>query len=191
MNNDELQKAIDDITNNNAAAEAAPVADATAENEQLASELAGAAPAAPEAPAAGFAPAPAPAPEVPAEPGMPPVAGEAVAPEMAEAVAPAVEAAPAVEEVSEAAEVEAPAVPEIKLSAPAAEAAPVASDDDTLNEAYKALYPLLDKVEMPVEEKFDITMKFGEPAKALELAKQIADDTSKANALMKIIEKLK
>ena len=85
----------------------------------------------------------------------------------------------------------APAAPEIKLSAPAAEAAPVASDDDTLNEAYKALYPLLDKVEMPVEEKFDITMKFGEPAKALELAKQIADDTSKANALMKIIEKLK
>ena len=183
MNNDELQKAIDDITNNNAAAEAAPAADATAENEQLASELAGAAPATPEAPAAGFAPAPAPAPEVPAEPGMPPVAGEAVAPEMAEAVAPAAEAAPAVEEET--------AVQEIKLSAPAAEAAPVVSDDDTLNEAYKALYPLLDKVEMPVEEKFDITMKFGEPAKALELAKQIADDTSKANALMKIIEKLK
>lgn len=189
MNNDELQKAIDDITNNNAAAEAAPAVDATAENEQLASELTGAAPA---APAAEFAPAPAPAPEIPAEPGMPPVAGEAVAPEMAEAVAPAAGAAPAVEEAPEAAEVEAPAVPEIKLSsAPVAEAAPAASDDDTLNEAYKALYPLLDKVEMPVEEKFDITMKFGEPAKALELAKQIADDTSKANALMKIIEKLK
>ena len=190
MNNDELQKAIDDITNNNAAAEAAPVVDATAENEQLASELAGAAPATPEAPAAGFAPAPAPAPEVPAEPGMPPVAGEAVAPEMAEAVAPA-EVAPEVPAEEEAPVEATPAVPEIKLSAPAAEAAPVASDDDTLNEAYKALYPLLDKVEMPVEEKFDITMKFGEPAKALELAKQIADDTSKANALMKIIEKLK
>lgn len=195
MNNDELQKAIDDITNNNAAAEAAPAVDATAENEQLANELAAAAPApeavAPEAPAAdagGFAPAPAPAPEVPAEPGMPPVAGEAVAsaPEAVPEV-PAAEVAP-VEAPAE----EAVAMPEIKLNdSLATEAVPAASDDETLNEAYKALYPLLDKVEMPVEEKFDITMKFGEPAKALELAKQIADDTSKANALMKIIEKLK
>ena len=40
MNNDELQKAIDDITNNNAAAqEAAPAVDAAAENEQLANEM--------------------------------------------------------------------------------------------------------------------------------------------------------
>ena len=33
MNNDELQKAIDDITNNNAAAQEAPAVDAAAENE--------------------------------------------------------------------------------------------------------------------------------------------------------------
>ncbi|MBR3594781.1 hypothetical protein IKL45_00885 [Candidatus Saccharibacteria bacterium] len=180
MNNDELQKAIDDITNNNAAAEAAPAADATAENEQLASELAGAAPA---AATAEFAPAPAPAPEVPAEPGMPPVAAaEAVAPEMAEAVAPAAEAAPVTEEVA--------AAPEIKLgNAPAAEAP--ASDNATLEEAYKELYPLLDKVELPVEEKFEITLKFGEPSEALELAKQIAEPTAKANALLKIVNKLK
>ena len=185
MNNDELQKAIDDITNNNAAAEAAPAADATAENEQLASELAGAAPA---AATAEFAPAPAPAPEVPAEPGMPPVAAaEAVAPEMAEAVAPAAET-PAVEAAPVAEE--APAMPEIKLdNAPVAEAP--ASDNATLEEAYKELYPLLDKVELPVEEKFEITLKFGEPSEALVFAKNIADETLKAKALMKLIEKLK
>lgn len=78
-----------------------------------------------------------------------------------------------------------PAVAEETLSA-----APV-SDNATLEEAMRELYPLLDKVDMPVDEKFEITMKYGEPAKALELAKQIADDTSKANALVKIIEKLK
>ena len=187
MNNDELQKAIDDITNNNAAAEAAPVADATAENEQLASELAGAAAQAAAPEVAGFAPAPAPAPEVPAEPGMPPVAGEAVAPEMAEVVAPAAEAvapvAPAVPVAEEA--------PEIKLgAAPVAESAPV-SDDATLEEAMKELYPLLDKVEMPVEDKFEIALKFGEPSKALVFAKNIADETLRAKALMKLIEKLK
>ncbi len=185
MNNDELQKAIDDITNNNAAAEAASVADATAENEQLASELAGAAPA---AATAEFAPAPAPAPEVPAEPGMPPVAAaEAVAPEMAEAVAPAAET-PAVEAAPVAEE--APAMPEIKLdNAPVAEAP--ASDNATLEEAMKELYPLLDKVDMPLDEKFDITMKYGEPSKALELAKQMTDETAKAKALLAIVERLK
>ena len=50
------------------------------------------------------------------------------------------------------------------------EAAPATAevaDGDTLNEALKELYPLLDKVDIPVEEKFDITMKFGSPAKAL------------------------
>ena len=182
MNNDELQKAIDDITRDNASAEAAPAVDAaasTVENEQLANELAGAAPAseavAPETAATpvvdaapvvaetDFAPAPAPAPEVPVEPAMPPMSRPVAAPETS-----------VVETVS--------AAPEA--------AAPV-SDNATLEEAMRELYPLLDKVEMPVEEKFEITMKYGEPAKALELAKQIADDTSKANALMKIIEKLK
>lgn len=185
MNNDELQKAIDDITNSNnaAPAEAAPAVDAAAENEQLANEI-----AQPSAPVTGagvdLAPTTpevdlgtAPAPAVPEMPGMPPVEA---APAVAEAVAPAAEAEPEVPEAPVAPAIETPAVAEAS-----------AADDDTLNEAYKALYPLLDKVEMPVEEKFDITMKFGEPAKALELAKQIADDTSKANALMKIIEKLK
>ena len=105
-------------------------------------------------------------------PAMPP------APEAAQepAIAPEpVAATPAVEE----------AAPEV------GEVAPVASDDATLNEAYKELYPLLDKVEMPVEEKFEITLKFGEPSEALVFAKNIADETLKAKALMKLIEKLK
>ena len=138
MNNDELQKAIDDITNANAAsAEAVPVdaATATAENEQLANEMA--APAAPVT-GAGVDLAPttpevdlgtAPAPVVPEMPGMPPV-GASVAAE-----APV---APAVAPTPEVAGVAAPA------------------DNDTLNEALKELYPLLDRVEMPIEEKFDI-----------------------------------
>ena len=97
---------------------------------------------------------------------MPPVEGPEAAAPVAEApVAPA----PAVE---------------------ATEAVPVA-DDDTLNEALKELYPLLDKVDMPVEEKFDITMKFGSPAKALDIAKQMTDETAKANALLEIVNKLK
>ncbi|MBR2586958.1 hypothetical protein IKE71_01125 [Candidatus Saccharibacteria bacterium] len=168
MNNDELQKAIDDITRDSAPAEA-PVDSATsvAENEQLANELA----AVPGAPVTGarvdVAPvqpefAAAPAPEVPAEPAMPPMPGMV-----------------------------APAVPE--ATAPEAVAAPAAggANEDTLSEAYRALYPLLDKVEMPVEEKFDITLRFGEPAKALELAKQIADEGSRAKALLELVNKLK
>ncbi len=179
MSNDELQKAIDDITKDNAAASAV---DAAAENEQLANEI-----AQPSAPTTGagvdLAPtAPevdlgaAPAPAVPEMPGMPPVVGAAEAPAPVEV--PAAEAATPVAEEPVAEVSVAPAVSSV-------------ADDETLNEAYKALYPLLDKVEMPVEEKFEITLKFGEPAKALELAKQIADDTAKAGALMKIIEKLK
>lgn len=177
MNNDELQKAIDDITNNNAAAEATPAVDAVAENEQLANELARPAapvngagvdlvPATPNAAMPEVEIAAAPAPVVPEMPGMPPVAGAPVE----------TEAVPMAEEPV----AEAPMAGEVSVA-----------DEETLNEAYRALYPLLDKVEMPVEEKFDITLKFGEPAKALGFAKQIADDTAKANALVKIIEKLK
>ena len=179
MNNDELQKAIDDITNSNAAAEAAPATDAAvsaAENEQLANEI-----AQPSAPTTGagvdLAPVAsevdlgtAPAPVVPETPAMPP------APEAA------VETAPVAEAVAEA---------EPVIETPEVAETPAVSDDATLNEAYKALYPLLDKVEMPVEEKFEITLKFGEPSEALVLAKSIADDTARAKALLEIVNKLK
>ena len=185
MNNDELQKAIDDITRDNAmSADSASASDATTENDQLAAELTQPTVAAPatEAEVEPVTSAPdfgvAPAPVVPDAPGMPPVD---VAEVEAQTVAP-----------------EAPKEPEIVTTAPAIEPAPVeapaetnVADKDTLEAAMKELYPLLDRVSLPIEEKFDITLKYGEPAKALELAKQIADDTSKANALMKIIEKLK
>lgn len=182
MNNDELQKAIDDITNSNATTEAAApeaAAVSAAENEQLANEM-----AAPSAPVTGagvdLAPTPevdlgtAPAPAVPEEPAMPPV--EAAAAPEAPVAAPAVET---------------PVMGAIET--PAVEAAPEApvSDNATLEEAMKELYPLLDRVEMPIEEKFDITLKYGEPAKALELAKQMTDENAKANALLAIVEKLK
>ena len=171
MNNDELQRAIDDITKDNAPAEAAPAVGSVAENEQLANELdqtvAPATANTPETPDFGVAPAPA----IPDAPGMPPV-------EMSEVAAPVVEA-PA-----------APAAPVAEAAEPVAEAAP-AADNDTLNEALKELYPLLDKVDIPVGEKFDITMKFGTPAKALDIAKQMTDETAKANALLEIVNKLK
>ena len=194
MNNDELQKAIDDITKDNAAAEAAPAVDAAAENEQLANELTQATAPAPAAtdyaatPDFGVAPAPA----VPEAPGMPPVD----APEAPEAPA---AAEPEVPEV-EVPEIEVPEIPKAPVAEPETEAEPeaeepvvatTAGDGDTLNEALKELYPLLDKVDMPVADKFDITMKFGGPAKALEFAKKIPDETAKANALLEIVNRLK
>lgn len=179
MSNDELQKAIDDITNNNVAAGADAAVNMAAENEQLANELAGAAPVAAEA--AEFAPAPAPMPEVPAEPAMPPMSGavaaDAPAPEMIGGVAPAAEASTM-------------PTAEIKLDNAAVPEAPV-SDNATLEEAMRELYPLIDRVEMPIDEKFEITMKYGEPAKALDFAKQMTDENAKAKALLQIIEKLK
>ncbi|MBR3319714.1 hypothetical protein IKG20_00165 [Candidatus Saccharibacteria bacterium] len=197
MNNDELQKAIDDITKDNAPDAAAPAVDAAAENEQLANELVGAAPAAPEVELAA-----APAPAIPTEPSMPPTAEAPVeeAPIASAPEAPVAPAAPAPASAPEplAEEVEEVPAPEIKLGnaqvddiVPEAPEAPAARDDDTLNEALKELYPLLDRVDMPVEEKFDITLKFGEPAKALDLAKKITDETKKANALLEIVNKLK
>lgn len=196
MNNDELQKAIDDITKDNApVAEAAPAVDTVAENEQLANELAGAAaPAVPETP--DFAAAPAPA--VPETPGMPPMpeapvapAPEApaepapVAPEPVAEPAPAPEVAPAPEPV---------AVPEIQLGNTDMIGEAPAPAGDTLHEAMRELYPLLDKVSMTNEEKFDICMQVDDAqaaAKALEYAKQFADETAKANALLEIINKVK
>ncbi len=166
MNNDELQKAIDDITKDNApVADVAPAAD----KDQLVNEIVDHAsepidekPAAPSVPEVDLGAAPAPV--IPTEPAMPPM------PPMPEAAEPA----PAPEPVAPAPVAEAPA-----------------DNNATLEEAMKELYPLLDKVEMPVEEKFDITIKYGEPARALDFAKQITDETAKANALLEIINKVK
>ncbi|MBQ8996577.1 hypothetical protein IJ095_00915 [Candidatus Saccharibacteria bacterium] len=179
MNNDELQKAIDDITKETAPAPAEPVA---AETEALANEIAGAtAPTtgegvalAPVAEAAPAAEAPAvdipaaPAPAVPETPAMPPVAE-----------APAAEPAPA--------EPVAPAPAPVVATEPEAAATGM---DDIKKEALKELYPLLDKTDMTAEEKYDICMEMqSEPdaiRNALGYAKQFTDMGKKVDALLKI-----
>ena len=189
MNNDELQKAIDDITKEATAPAAEPTA---VDNEALANEIAQAtAPAAePVVPAEGATAAevaanvaataaasfetPAPAPAVPETPSMPPAADNPIAPTVA-APEPAA-AEPAVEPKRE----EAPAVAE-----------EVNTDmDEIKKEALKELYPLLDKTDMTVEEKYDICMEMqSEPdaiRNALGYAKQFTDTDKKVDALLKI-----
>ena len=189
MNNDELQKAIDDITkDNNVALDEAQANGAMTESEQLVNEMTQSAAAAESTP--DVAPAPdfgnPPAPAVPDAPGMPPVGTPEIIHEASPAALPETPEAPEAPEVPEI-EIE-PIAKEPEAAAPAAESG---SDNDTLNEALKELYPLLDKVDMPAMEKFDITLKFGTPAEALDLAKSIPDDTEKANALLEIVNKLK
>ena len=181
MNNDELQKAIDDITRDNAAP--APVDASVADNEALANEIAAAMPAetAPVEPATEMPAAPAPV--VPEAPAMPPAeAAPAPAPqpvEVAPQPAPEIVMNPSVSSVG------APGV-----SAPSSDLEAVA------REAMKELYPLLDKVSMEPEEKFEICMEVAETDKsaisvALSAAKQFSDETKKAEALLQIIDATK
>ena len=63
-------------------------------------------------------------------------------------------------------------------------------------EALKELYPLLNKVSLPAEEKFDICMKVAEEDKeaiagAFDATKEFVDETKKAEALVKILEAIK
>lgn len=197
MNNDELQKAIDDITKETAA----PTENVAAEAEALANEIAGVtvpsgAPTTGEGVAlnptgAAEAAAPAieipaaPAPEVPEAPAMPP-----------KAAAPAPEAQPSV-----AAPVEVPAAPVAEKpkmevpEVPAMEPEPAASEvtgemADIKKEALKELYPLLDKTDMTAEEKYEICMEMqSEPdamRRALDYAKKFEDTDKKVEALLTI-----
>ena len=167
MNNDELQKAIDDITKEATAPAAEPVVPAEgATAAEVAANVAATA-------AASFE-TPAPAPAVPETPSMPPAADNPIAPTVA-APEPAA-AEPAVEPKRE----EAPAVAE-----------EVNTDmDEIKKEALKELYPLLDKTDMTVEEKYDICMEMqSEPdaiRNALGYAKQFTDTDKKVDALLKI-----
>lgn len=189
MNNDELQKAIDDITRDSVA----PAETGAADNEALANEMAGAPtkgegvtlePTATQ-PAEALVreaeiPA-APAPVVPEAPAMPPLTTEAPA---APAPQPAPTAAPAPEIVTSTTTVAE------EVSTPEADLAGIEK------EAMKELYPLLDKVQMEPEEKFEIYMKVAEDDKgaisgALNVAKMIRDETAKAEALLEIIEAVK
>ncbi len=212
MSNDELQKAIDDITKETAPAPAENVA---AETEALANEIAGATAGA----AAGGAVAPSGA----------PVNGEGVtlSPQVSDSVAQAVEQATAQVGNIEIPAAPAPAVPEIPAMPPSAAVAmepkaeakavepaetpktvetekaegpvraeektekqEIAGMDEIKKEALKELYPLLDKTDMSVEEKFDICMGMqSEPdaiKRALGYAKQFGDADKKVDALLKI-----
>lgn len=221
MSNDELQKAIDDITNGEAEMNASS-SDAPANNDILGT------PPAPDISTEMPAGAPAPVSET-ANPateatseldeaslGADPLAGlnpdditlnttntNATAPET---VAP----------VSEVSPVEAPTttpgapaiVSEPAVSAPIEDipmAEPIIGNSGAMPEvkaemggikaeALKELYPLLDKVSsMTDKEKFDVCMEVGTEAlpNALQYAKKISDEAEKAEALVKIIEKTK
>ena len=167
MNNDELQKAIDDITKEAPAAstEATPV-DAEALANEMVATTGGAREGVTLNPT-GAAPV-APAPTVPEVPAMPPVEPVAVAP-----------AVPAVEE---------PVVGGAGLAQ-----VDVSTDLAAVErEAMKELYPLISKVDLTPEDKFEVCMTVAEDDRAalsgaLEAAKQISDDTAKAEALLRII----
>ncbi|MBQ6147363.1 hypothetical protein IJH66_00205 [Candidatus Saccharibacteria bacterium] len=206
MNNDELQKAIDDITKSDVGG----ATESASENDALVDEMVQAG-----MPTTGEAPALAPiggetaTPEIAAVPeiqipeigAMPPVAEEKTeAPaETTTEPAVAVETAPVAPEVSA-------TVPEAPVTEPAAaevnvpEIGKTESGKEDLGEiekeALKELYPLLDKVTLPAEEKFEICMKVAEEDKgaikgALEAAKGFTDETKKAEALLKVIEAVK
>ncbi len=231
MSNDDLQKAMDEITNgdnasdtvaNNTTADAgaaplsgSPAAESAPANTNLnfaetPDMTIGAAPAnlfgTPPAPDTSSAmpagtneptanPATEAAPAVEDAPlGADPLAG--FNPEPVASATPAVEAAPApapAEPVMSTpiAETQTPiedtSIPEIKTEEPV-------GHEEIAEEAMKELYPLLDKVpSMTEEEKFDVCIKVGDEAlpNALKYAKGISDDTTKAEALLKIIEKAK
>ena len=206
MNNDELQKAIDDITKS----DVEDTTEGASENDALVDELAQT-----SMPTTGEAPALSPAGDTVAAPeiavpelkipevgAMPPIDG---------AVEPA---APAPEPVAPATRVEtAPVAPEVSTTVPEAPVTEPASAEvnapDTFiapeaqadlekieQEALKELYPLLNIVSLSAEEKFDICMRVAETDKnaikgALEAAKGFADEKAKAEALLKIIDKIK
>lgn len=201
-NENELQKAIDDITSGAVAAQPSATNDVAAELEAKIQNQMGTPPA----------------PEAPAGMAMPPVPDssvEAMNPEaVAEAPAIVGSGAPvaAEEPASEAEDVpvtvgvgaptaETPAAEEPAEPAPVApavEESPAASGN--LSEVKQAmlrdLFPLMDKVELAPEQKYDVYKEMIEstgdkemiPA-AYEAVKGIADETAKAEALLYLVDK--
>lgn len=184
----ELQKAIDDITKNGGLPDAQ--GDVAAELEAKIQDQMGTPPV-PPMPAAGDGPAGT----------MPPADGATDA--QADISAP--EEAPQIVgsngEINAEAAPEAP-IPEIPSVQPAAEPAPetnVGGNDDinTVKEAMlRDLFPLMDKVDMGAEEKFELykTMIDSSNDKSMisaayEAAKGIADEKQKAEALLFLIRK--
>ena len=185
MNNDELQKAIDDITKETTPAPAEAVA---AETEALANEIAGV--TAPSgAPTTGEGIALNPVTEAPAAPTE---VASAPAIEIPAAPAPEVPEAPAMPpSVTAPAPVEAPTAEPATVEEPKEEPKAEAPEfDDIKKEALKELYPLLDKTDMTAEEKYVICMEMkSEPdamRRALGYAKSFSDTDKKVEALLTI-----
>lgn len=195
QNNDELQKAIDGIT------DAAASNNAAADIEQQIQDQMGM----PPAPAFDAGMPPVPEPLAPAEP---------VVPEAAPALdaAPALGAAPTLDAPTlDAPVLDAPAAeaPALDVStpdaAPALDAAPAVAPveaaaagnlESVKAEMMKELFPLMDKVQMESDEKFGIYQKMIDETNddnmipdAYQAAKGITDETKKAEALLYLIRK--
>lgn len=205
-NDNELQKAIDDITKS-AATETTTATDAVSELEaKIQNQL-------------GVPPTP-PMPEMPAAPAEAAAPVETAAPEAAPAseatptltpsadfAVPTVEAAPAeapaevaTEAPAESAATE-PAMTAPTLEAPTIESAPavnqsVDGDLKSVKEAMmRDLFPLMDKVDVKSEQKYEIYKEMIETtndksmiAAAYEAAKGLVDETARAEALLYLIE---
>lgn len=197
FNDDELQKAIDDITKDAASGGSSSVVDdLVKKNEESAPAgkvVSASTDMDDEQPAFG------PAPEVPVPPvtdmNVPgadapaDVAGPAIpGPEVAAPEAPAESAKP--EEEPKAEETSAAS------EAPAAEPAPAGDFKSTREEALKALYPLMDKVKIddPVQkfgmykEMFGLMKNEEVAGSVLKAAEDIPDEQAKADALMGLIQ---
>ena len=178
MNNDELQKAIDDITKNTAGApiDASTVSAPMAEPAAAVVDIPAAPAAIPEVPELTFAPAPAPAiPEIPTMPEAP--------------AAPAAVEAPVAPEI--------PAIPEIP-AVPEAVAETANGDFASVKEkALRELIPLIDKTSINPVQKFrickdaiELTHDKSMAEAALSAAQGIADEQTKAEALVELVELL-
>lgn len=227
MSNDELQRAIDDITSGGASTPVMPAPASNGvvdENEELVNEFGGVAPTKPamsvaEQVAAELGETPTSAvpivepagssvsdePSVPAEPVAPiePVAlgvDQAVENSINEPVVPEMPAAPDMsEEGSMMADSAAPETPEVsEVPEELKMEEPVTAGDVDLEEvkrnALRELYPLLKNMNINPEQAYDICKQVAEMgekgaiAEALEAAKKISDDQTRANALLEIVE---
>ena len=200
MSNDELQKAIDDITGGGSSSEpkAPDLGDIT--NATSGVELGGEAAAPIESTLTGGGDAKidlgtAPTPEVPSEFSMPTIGGEGEKTGGAE-LGNSPTSAPEAQGGVLGADLGSTAG-SVENSVSGALKAEISGDDveKVKDDAKVELYPLLDKVNLDAKRKFEICVEVvekigdkGALSAALQAAKEIADPTEKANALLKIIE---
>lgn len=195
MNNDELQKAIDDITSSDVVAPVSPAPvnnGVTDENEQLINEFGGDKPAQPAASVAEQVAA-----ELNDMP-VPPSPVEPIAPEPEKSVDEPVMSVELEQPVAAnepmAAEPEVPDFSATTGEVTAAAANDVVDLEEVKKNALLELYPLLKNMNINPEQAYDICKQVAEMGEkdalkeAFEVAKKISDDTTRANALFEIVE---